>query len=327
MRRRELLKLLGVAAVWPVAAQAQKISLPVVGYLNVRPETALESVAVIQINQALAEMGLVEGRDFTSEYRWVSNQPEGLAGLASDLVRQQVAVIITFTLPEVLAAKAATGSTPIVFWTGADPVANGLVSSMNRPGGNLTGAANLNSDIIAKRLELLHELIPAVELIAYLTNPTNKAFAEAETNALQRATRALKLRLLVLNASKPDEIDEAFAALARDRVGGLVVGGDGYFFARRDQLANLATRYKIPAIFASSEYANAGGLLSYGTHYLDGFRIVGTYTGRILRGEKPANLPVQQITKLELILNAKTAKTLGIAVPPGFLARADEVIE
>jgi len=203
MLRRELLALLGAAAVWPVAAQTQKASLPVVGYLNVRPETALETVAVIQIKQALAEMGLVEGRDFTSEYRWASNQPERLAGLASDLVQKQVAVIITFTLPEVLAAKAATGSIPIVFWTGADPVANGLVSSMNRPGGNLTGAANLNSDVIAKRLELLHELIPAVELIAYLTNPTNKAFAEAETNALQRAARALELRLLVLNASKP----------------------------------------------------------------------------------------------------------------------------
>jgi putative ABC transport system substrate-binding protein len=329
MQRRDFITFIGGAAVaWPVAAQAQKPSLPVIGYLNARQETAHENPIIKQINQALAEMGFVEGRNFTSEYRFADNHRERLAELASDLVRRDVAVIVTTNLPEALAAKAATASIPVLFYTGADPVANGLVASMNLPGGNLTGAVNLNTDLISKRLQLLHELVPTVELIAYLANPTNnKAFADAETNALQRAASALSLRLLVLNASEPAEIDDAFAALARDRVSGLVVGADAYFLTRPNQIADLASRYKIPANYAYREYAAAGGLISYGINRLDGYRIVGTYAGRILRGEKPADLPVQAPTKFELVINLKTAKTLGLTIPPGVLAIADEVIE
>jgi putative ABC transport system substrate-binding protein len=329
MQRRDFITIIGGgAAAWPVVARAQKPPLPVIGYLNVRKETAHENPIIKQINQALAEMGFVEGRNFNSEYRFADNHRERLAEAASDLVRRDVSVIVTASLPEALAAKAATASIPVLFYTGADPVANGLVASMNRPGGNLTGAVNLNTDLIAKRLALFHELVPTVELIAYLANPANnKAFADAEANALRLAASALSLHLLVLNASEPAEIENAFAALARDRVGGLVVGADAYFLTRPNQIADLASRYKIPANYAYRDYTAAGGLVSYGINRLDGYRIVGIYAGRILRGEKPADLPVQAPTKFELVINLKTAKSLDLTIPPGVLAIADEVIE
>lgn len=329
MQRRDFIALVGGAAVaWPVAAQAQKSLLPVIGYLNARQETAHENPIIKQINQALAEMGFVEGRNFASEYRFADNHPERLAELAADLVRRNVAVIVTASLPDALAAKAATTSIPVLFYTGADPVANGLVASMNLPGGNLTGAVNLNTDLIAKRLQLLHELVPTVGLIAYLANPTNnRAFADAESNALQRAASALSLRLQNYNASEPAGIDDAFAALARDRVDALVVGADAYFLTRPNQIVDLAARYKVPAYYAYSDYAAVGGLISYGINRLDGYRIVGIYAGRILRGEKPADLPVQAPTKFELVINLKTAKALDLTIPPGVLAIADEVIE
>ena len=327
MQRREFMTLLGGAAAWPVAAQAQKPLLPVVGYLNIHQETAHDDPRVIQINKALAEMGLVEGRNFTSEYRYADRHRDRLPELASDLVQRNVAVIVTFTLVEAQAAQAATASIPVLFFNGADPVATGLVASMNRPGGNLTGVVNLFSEMIGKRLELLHELVPAAELIAFLVNPTNKTAAGAETEAFQSAARALALRVLISNANESDEVADAFTALARDGVGGLVVSSDPFFLAQTDQFASLASRYKIPTIYAYRQQAAAGGLLSYGTNLLDGLRTVGIYVGRILRGEKPADLPVIQPTKFQLVINLKAARAIGLNIPPTLLARADEVIE
>ncbi len=298
-----------------------------IGYLNIRPETAHDDPFVKGINQALAEMGLVEGRNFSAEYRFADRHRERLPGLASDLVQRNVAIIVTSSMAEALAAKAATNSIPVVFIVGADPVATGLVASMNRPGGNLTGAVNLFSEMIPKRLEILRELVPGVELIAFLVNPTNKAGADAETEALQRATHTFGLRLLVLNANVSDEIADAFSAMARDRVGGLVVSSDPFFIDQIDQFAALANRYKIPAIYAYRQQAAAGGLLSYGINILDGLKTIGTYVGRILKGEKPADLPVIQPTKFRLVINLKAAKAIGLEVPPKMLARADEVIE
>ena len=259
-------------------------------------------------------MGLVEGRNFTSEYRFADGHREWLPELATDLVQRNVAIIVTSSMVEALAARAATDSVPVVL-------------SMNRPGGNLTGAVNLFSEMIPKRLEILHELVPAAELIAFLVNQTNKVGANSETEALQRAARALDLRLSVLNANVPDEVADAFAAMAGDRVGGLVVSADPSFLAQIDQFASLATRYKIPTIYAYRQQAAAGGLLSYGINVLDSLRTVGIYVGRILRGERPADLPVIQPTKFRLVINLKAAKHIGLEVPPALLARADEVIE
>jgi len=328
MRRRDFISLIGgAAAALPSVTRAQKPSLPVIGYLNIRPETAHDDPFVKGINQALSEMGLVEGRNFTSEYRFADGHRERLPELASELVQRNVAIIVTSSMVEALAARAATNSIPVVFIVGADPVATGLVASMNRPGGNLTGAVNLFSEMIPKRLEILHELVPAAELIAFLVNPTNKVGAASETEALRRAIGALGLRLLVLNANASDEVADAFAILARDRVGGLVVSSDPFFLDQIDQFAFLATRYKIPTIYAYRQQAAAGGLLSYGINVLDGLRTVGIYIGRILRGEKPADLPVIQPTKFKLVVNLRAAKAIGLEVPPKLLARADEVIE
>jgi len=328
MKRRDFISLIGgAAASLPYATRAQRTSMPVIGYLNIRPETAHDDPFVKGINQALAEMGLVEGRNFTSEYRFADGHREWLPELATDLVQRNVAIIVTSSMVEALAARAATDSVPVVFIVGADPVVTGLVKSMNRPGGNLTGAVNLFSEMIPKRLEILHELVPAAELIAFLVNQTNKVGANSETEALQRAARALDLRLSVLNANVPDEVADAFAAMAGDRVGGLVVSADPSFLAQIDQFASLATRYKIPTIYAYRQQAAAGGLLSYGINVLDSLRTVGIYVGRILRGERPADLPVIQPTKFRLVINLKAAKHIGLEVPPALLARADEVIE
>jgi len=261
------------------------------------------------------------------EYRWAENRLDRLPALAADLVRHQVAVIIATPTPAAVAAKAATQSIPIVFTTGADPVEIGLVASLNRPGGNLTGMANLTTAVAAKRLALLHELMPAATLIAYLVNPTNPVFAEPETKELQAAARTLGVRLLILNASDPSEFEAAFATLVLGRAGGLVVGSDTLFQRYPDQLVALAARYRLPAIYGYPATAAAGGLMSYGTDFLGQFRQAGAYVGRILKGERPADLPVQQVTKMGLVINLRTAKALGLTIPETLLATADEVIQ
>jgi putative ABC transport system substrate-binding protein len=335
MRRRELITLLGGAAVaptflWLPAARAQQPALPAVGFLyggsRGSPDSRVDLVLRV-FHQGLAESGFVEGRNVAIEYRWAEYVYDRLPGLAADLVRRQVAVIVSIGGPAgTLAARAATTTIPIVFSIGGDPVRLGLVTSLNRPGGNLTGITNLNTEVLPKRLELLHELTSAATSVAALVNPTSPA-AETQSRDLQAAAAALGLQLHVLHASSEREFDAVFATLARLRAGGLVIAGDGLFVDRSEQLGALALRHATPAIFQFREFAAAGGLMSYGRLDTDGSRLVGVYAGRILKGEKPADLPVQQSTKIELIINLKTATALGLAVPPALLARADEVIE
>jgi putative tryptophan/tyrosine transport system substrate-binding protein len=326
MRRREFIAGLGGAAAWALAARAQQPPVPVIGYLgNGTLETAAFFVRALK--RGLSEAGYVEGRDLGIEYRWAEYRLERLPALAADLVRHRVALIVAGATPGALASKAATNSIPIVFQIAADPVATGLVASLSQPGGNATGIYNLTVDLAAKRLELLHEVLPAATSIAFLTNPTDSAFAEPEARELQAAARILGLRLLVLNASDKSEFEGAFAALAQERVGALLISGEAVFSNNRDPLVALASRYRVPAMHPNREHAEAGGLMSYTTDFSDVFRQVGLYAGRILKGEKPANLPVQQATKVELVINMKTAKALGITFPTALLVRADEVIE
>ena len=309
-----------------MVARAQQPAMPVIGYLDAGSlETRRENVAAL--HHGLSETGYFEGRNLAVEYRWAENRLDRLPALAADLVRHQVAVIIATPTPAAVAAKAATQSIPIVFTTGADPVEIGLVASLNRPGGNLTGMANLTTAVAAKRLALLHELMPAATLIAYLVNPTNPVFAEPETKELQAAARTLGVRLLILNASDPSEFEAAFANLLLGRAGGLVVGSDTLFQRYPDQLVALAARYRLPAIYGYPATAAAGGLMSYGTDFLGQFRQAGAYVGRILKGERPADLPVQQVTKMGLVINLRTAKALGLTIPETLLATADEVIQ
>jgi putative ABC transport system substrate-binding protein len=326
MQRREFITGLGSAAAWPVVARAQQPPVPVVGYLDASwLETSRERVAAV--HRGLSETGYVEGRNLAVEYRWADDRLDRLPALAADLVRRQVAVIVAVPTPAALAAKAATKSIPIIFGIGADPVEIGLVASLNRPGGNLTGIANLSIAVAAKRLGLLHELLPAATVIAYLVNPANPVFAEPETKELQVAARTLGVRLLILNSSDPSEFEAAFTTLVRERAGGLVVGSDVLFLRHSDQLVALAARHRMPAIYGASDATAAGGLMTYGGSIADVMRLVGVYTGRILKGDKPADLPVQQSTKIELAINLKTAKALGITVPETLLATADEVIQ
>jgi putative tryptophan/tyrosine transport system substrate-binding protein len=326
MRRREFIAGLACAA-WPGVASAQPLSLPVVGFLHPESlEKRREHVAAF--HGGLAQFGYFEGRNIAIEYRWADGRNDRLPALAADLVRRQVAVIAgPANATSALAVKAATRTIPIVFLTGADPVHIGLVTSLNRPGGNLTGVSLLNVGIAAKRLELLHELAPAEKLIGFLANPTNTAFATTEARELEEAAHILGVRTLTLNASSDDEIEAAFETLVRQQLSALVVGGDPFFVSQRDQIAELAIRHRMPMISQYRENTLAGGLMSYGSNLLDAYRLVGTYTGRILNGEKPADLPVQQSTKIELVINLKTAKALGISFPQTLLARADEVIE
>jgi putative ABC transport system substrate-binding protein len=276
----------------------------------------------------LGEAGYVEGRNLAVEYRWAEDHLDRLPALAADLVRRQVAVIVApGSTAAALAAKAATKSIPIVFLTGADPVDIGLVASLNRPGGNLTGITSLNVVVAAKRLDLLHQLVPRAALIANLVNPTNPAFAEPETRELQVAARVLGVGFLIVNASDPSEFEAAFATLVRERAGGLLIGGDTLFVGHSDQLVALAARYKIPVIYRSRETTVAGGLLSYGTNFPVVYQQIGVYVGRVLKGEKPSDLPVQQATKIELVINLKVAKALGLTIPETLLATADEVIQ
>jgi putative tryptophan/tyrosine transport system substrate-binding protein len=324
MRRREFIRLMGGAATWPLAAKAQA-QLPIIGVLGLGPLPYFG-----ELRDGLAEGGFVEGRDYTFEYRSAQSaqyQQDQIAAQVADLLQRGVALITTSSLPQALAAKASTNTVPIVFSTGADPVAAGLVATLHRPGGNLTGVASLNTAVIGKRLEVLHELASTASSFAHFVNPTNKAYGEAETRELQVAARALGVRLSVLNITRTGEIEDAFSALVRDRVDGLVVGADAVFVDSRSELVSLAAHHKMPSIYQSRDFVAIGGLASYGTRYGDGSRICGLYAARILKGEKPADLPVQQITKTELAINLKTARTLGVAVPATLLATADEVIE
>jgi putative ABC transport system substrate-binding protein len=278
--------------------------------------------------RGLAESGYFEERNLAIEYRWAEDHYDRLPELAAELVRRQVAVIvIPGSTPGALALKKATQTIPIIFLIGTDPVRTGLVASLNRPGGNLTGFRLLDTEIAAKRLELLHELVPAATTIAMFVNQTNSAAAEAETKDIQVGAEILGIRLLVLNASSRSEIEAGFATLVRERAGALVVPGETFFTTQRERLVALTVEHAVPTIFQYREFTEAGGLISYGPNNLDAYRQVGVYTGRILKGEKPADLPVQQPTKYEIVINLKTAQALGLTVPPTLLARADEVIE
>jgi len=327
MRRREFIALLGAAAAWPPAARAQQRAMLVIGFLNPASLDARRDL-IAAFHQGLAEAGYKEGRNVAIEYRWAEGRNERLPMLAADLVERGVAVIVAADgTATALAAKAATPKTPIVFMVGADPVELGLVSSLARPGGNITGVGALAVGTVAKRLQLLHELIPAATEIAFLRNPTNPYYSALETRELQSAAPVLAMRLLLLDASTTSEIEAAFAKLVAQRAEAFLLGTDPFFITTRDLLVSLANRHMLPAIYPFREDAVAGGLASYGASNRDAFRMVGGYTGLILSGKKPADLPVQQVTKLEMVINLRTAKALGLSIPLPLLGRADEVIE
>jgi putative ABC transport system substrate-binding protein len=325
MRRREFITLLGSATAWPLTARAQQPAIPVVGYLS--PGTLVSANPFrAAFLDGLMETGYVEGRNVAIEYLWAEGQYDRLLSLAGELVRRQVSVIVTAgATPTALAAKAATETIPIVFVLGSDPVQFGLVKSLARPGGNVTGVTVLDVDLIAKAFEMLHELVPAATTIGVLVNPNNLT-VEAQKRGSQIAARNLGVHLLVLNARSQSEIDAAFTTLVEQRVGALLVTGEPFFFgAARDQLITLAALHAVPTVY---QYLTApDGLMSYGTSLADAYRLSGVYTGRILRGEKPGDLPVQQSTRVELAINLKTAKALGLTVPTSILVRADKVIE
>jgi len=331
MRRRIFFTLLGGAAtawgVRPLAARAQQPAMPVIGLLGgASPE--LDSNRLRAFRQGLSEAGYVEGRNVAIEYRWAGGQYDRLPALAADLVRRQATVIAALGgSPSALAAKSATTTIPIVFAVGSDPVSLGLVPSLSRPGGNITGVTQLAVAIGSKRLELLHEIVPKATVMALLVNPTNPPLAETLSRDVQAAARTLGLQIHVLRASTEREIDEAFVTMIQLEAGGLVIGPDSFFISRSEQLAELALRHAVPAIYQYREFTAAGGLVSYGASLSDFYRLAGVYTGRILKGEKPTEMPVEHAPKVELIINLNTAQKLGVAIPPAILLRADEVIE
>lgn len=328
MRRREFISLLGGAATaWPLAAYAQQPATPVVGFLNAAsPQTYPLPLAAFL--KGLKEAGYTDGQNVTIQYRWAEGQNDRLPAMAAELVHRQVTVIAATSAPAALAAKAATSIIPVVFETGGDPIKLGLVASLSRPGGNVTGAASLGAAVIAaKGLELMHELIPTARVVGLLVNPTNPLVAEPQERELSSTAHALGLEIHILNASSERDFDGVFAKLVELQASGLVIGADAFFTSQIQQLAALAVRHAIPAIHARREFPVAGGLASYGSDITDSYRLAGIYTGRILKGDRPADLPVQQATKVELVINLKAAKALGVSVPLPILGRADEVIE
>jgi putative ABC transport system substrate-binding protein len=328
MKRREFIALVGsVTASWPFAAQAQQAVMPVIGYLgSASPDAWADRLKAFR--QGLSQSGFVEGRNVTIEYRWADGHYDRLKELAADLVSRGVNVIVTpASAPAALAAQAATKTIPIVFETGADPVTIGLVASLSRPGGNITGVTASSFALGPKRLQVLHEVVPSAGLIAALVNPAAGDIAERQMQDLQAAARTMGLELLVLQAGADGDLDAVFSTLLQKRAGGLVIIPEVFSNSRREQIAALSLRHAVPAIFQSREFAAAGGLLSYGGNISETHHLAGVYTGRILKGEKPADLPVIQGTKAELIINLKTAKALGIDMPPALLGRAEEVIE
>jgi ABC-type uncharacterized transport system substrate-binding protein len=327
MRRRAFISLLGgAAAAWPLAARAQQPTMPVVSFVSSR---SLDGSArhAAAFTKGLSEIGYVDGQNVVVEYHWLSGQNDRLPALMADLARRRVAVIATAGDPPTLAAKAATATIPIAFGFSGDPVGHRLVASLARPGGNATGINFFASEVVAKRLGLLRELAPKAVRVVVLVNPTNAPSTESTLRDVPEAARAIGLQIQILNASTSREIEAAFATIAHNRADALFVGPDGFFIARRVQFVTLATHYKIPAAYATREVVETGGLMSYGTDLLDMYRQVGGYTGRILKGANPANLPVVQSTKFEFVINLQTARVLGLEVPPTLLARADEVIE
>ena len=326
MKRREFLGVLGGVAAWPLAARAQQQAMPVIGLLDPRTPDAI-SERLRGFRQGLKETGYLEGETVTVLYRFTENQNDRLPEMTADLIRRQVAVIATAGDTVAVTAKAATSTVPIVFIASLDPVKLGLVTSLARPGGNVTGINFFAGELVAKRLELLRELVPTATRIAVLVGPHNPETAEATLRDAEAAARAMKLQIQAHNIGTRQEIDAVFAAFARERPDALLIGTDTFFTSRRVQLVNLATRHAIPTAFSSRETIEIGGLMSYGTNIPDAWRQAGTYVGRILRGAKPADLPVVQATKFEFVINTQTARMLGLTVPPTLLAAADEVIE
>ena len=327
LKRRDFITLLGGAAtVWPVSARAQQTSVPVIGYVGSDSADQYE-VLLRAFRLGLKATGFIEGQNLAVEYRWAEGRNDKLPELTADLVRRQVAVIVAPTTPSVLAAKTATKTIPIVFFTAGDPIDLGLVTSLSRPDSNLTGATTLTLEVGPKWLQLMREMVPKANSLALLINPTSPNLAETQSRDLQAAARSQGVQLHVLRASTEQDFETAFASVVQLRAGGLVISSDSFFFTRSAQLAKLALRHAVPTIFGFREFVAAGGLMSYGGTLTESFRWVGVYTGRMLKGEKPANLPVQQSTKIELFINLKTAEALGLEVPPTLLTRADDVIE
>jgi putative tryptophan/tyrosine transport system substrate-binding protein len=326
LKRRNFITLLGGAAAWPLAARAQQTSVPIVGFVEGRSAEATVRQAAA-FRKALSETGYVEGQNVIVEYHWLDGQYDRLPALMADLVRRRVAVIVAFSNAPALAAKAATTTIPIVFGVGQDPVKMGLVASLARPGGNATGINFFNQEAVAKRLGLLHDLVPKAVRIAVLVNPANASATEPTLRELPEAARALGLQIAVLNASTSREIEAAFSTLVPDRADALFVAPDSFFTGRPVQFATLAAHHRVPAAYTQRAFVEAGGLMSYGTAITDMWRQVGVYTGQILKGVKPADLPVAQSTKFEFVINLQTARALGIEVPNALQLLADEVIE
>ena len=326
MRRRNFISLVGGAAAWPMAVRAQQPAMPVIGFLiNVLPEGFRERLSGFR--QGLRDGGYVEGENVAIEYRWAENQNDRLPSLAAELARRRVAVMVAGGPPASLAAKAEASTFPIVFVVGDDPVRLGLVASLSHPGGNMTGISTFNLEITAKRMELLRELLPKAARIAVLINPADAATTRSQLEGIEAAARAMGLQIKIFKADSSAEIDTAFETIGRERPDAVFVGSTPFFNGRRVQLAQLAAFHRLPAVYGLRDYAEAGGLMSYGSNIVDAYRQVGIYVGRILKGARPADLPVVQANKFELIINAQTARMLGLTVPPTLLAIADEVIQ